>query len=80
MHRYKLQQLKMLGERAAEDGDRQEKDLRSAMKVERQKIRHHKGARKASGIENGEAQPAWTAHTRKSWESLKNRLGLLARE
>src|ERR671921_856973 len=41
-HRYKLQQLKKLSERATEDGVRQEKDLRSAMREERRKIRHHK--------------------------------------
>src|SRR5688572_603257 len=79
-HRYKLQQLKMLGERAAAGGDRQEKDLRSAMKVERQKIRHHKERVRhlASRMEKL-SQPG--RHTlRKSWESLKNRLGLLARE
>ena len=79
-HRYKLQQLKTLGERAAEDGHRQEKDLRSAMKVERQKIQHHKERVRhlASRMEKL-SQPG--RHTlRKSWESLKNRLGLLARE
>jgi glycosyltransferase involved in cell wall biosynthesis len=79
-HRYKLQQLKKLGERAAEDGDRLEKDLRSAMKEERQKIRHHKERVRhlASRMEKL-SQPG--RHTlRESWESLKNRLGLLARE
>jgi glycosyltransferase involved in cell wall biosynthesis len=79
-HRYKLQQLKKSGERAAEDGDRLEKDLRSAMKEERQKIRHHKERVRhlASRMEKP-SQPG--RHTlRKGWESLKNRLGLLARE
>src|SRR5687767_4222124 len=41
-HRYKLQQLKKPSESTAENGDRPEKELRSAIKAERRKIRHHK--------------------------------------
>jgi glycosyltransferase involved in cell wall biosynthesis len=80
--RYKLQQLRKLGERAAEAGDRQEKDLRSAMKVERQKIQHHKERVRqlASRMEKLSQPGRHTDALRKSWKSLKNRLGLLARE
>src|ERR671910_509099 len=41
-HRYKLQQLKIPSERPAQNGDRRDKELRIAIKEERQKIRHHK--------------------------------------
>ena len=80
-HRYKLQQLKKLSERATEDGDGREKDLRSAMKEERQKIRHHKGRIKhlASRMEKLNQIGPHTDALRKSWNSLKDRLGLLAR-
>jgi hypothetical protein len=41
-HGYKLQQLKKLSERTAGDDLRLGKDLRTATKVERRKIRHRK--------------------------------------
>src|ERR671912_91774 len=79
-HRYKLQQLKMPGETPAQNGDRRDKALRTAIKEERQKIRHHKQRiRRLTLRMERPSQPG--RHTlRKSWESLKNRLGLLARE
>jgi glycosyltransferase involved in cell wall biosynthesis len=80
-HRYKLQQLGKLNERATEDGVRQEKDLRSAMKEERRKIRHHKERVRhlASRMEKLNQRRRHTDALRKGWESLKNRLSLLAR-
>jgi len=80
-HRYKLQQLRKLNERAAQDGDRGEEDLRSAMKEERQKIRHHKGRVKhlASRMEKLNQRTGHTHVLSKTWESLKVRLGLLTR-
>jgi hypothetical protein len=80
-HRYKLQQLRKLNERAAQDGDRREKALRSAMKEERQKIRHHKGRVKhlASRMEKLSQRRGRTVALSNSWESLKFRLGLSTR-
>ena len=80
-HRYKLQQLRKLNERAAQDGDRREKALRSAMKEERQKIRHHKGRVKhlASRMEKLSQRRGRTLALSNSWESLKFRLGLSTR-
>jgi glycosyltransferase involved in cell wall biosynthesis len=80
-HRYKLQQLRKLNERTAEDGVRLGRDLRSAMKVERQKIRHHKERVRhlASRLEKFSQPARHTDALGKSWQSLKNRLSLLAR-
>src|SRR5215203_5803703 len=80
-HRYKLQQLRKLNERAAQDGDRREKGLQSAMKEERQKIRHHKGRVKhlASRMEKLSQRRGRTVALSNSWESLKFRLGLSTR-
>jgi glycosyltransferase involved in cell wall biosynthesis len=80
-HRYMLQQLRKLNESAAEDGVRQEKDLRTAMKEERQKIRHHKQrvTQLASRIEVLNQRRRRTDALRKGWESLKNRLSLFTR-
>ena len=80
-HRYKLQQLKKLGASATEDGDGREKDLRSAMKEERQKIRHHKRrvTHLSSRMEkyNRRRRPSYALL--RALESLKGRLGPLAR-
>jgi glycosyltransferase involved in cell wall biosynthesis len=80
-HRYKLQQLRKLNKGAAEDGVQQEKDLRSAMRVERQKIQHHtkRLRRLASRMEKLNQRGRHTDALRKTWESLRNRLSLLAR-
>jgi glycosyltransferase involved in cell wall biosynthesis len=80
-HRYKLQQLRKQNARAAEDGVRQDKNFRSAMKVERQKIQHHKGrlSHLASRMEMLNQRGRHTNALRKGWRSLKDRLGLLAR-
>jgi glycosyltransferase involved in cell wall biosynthesis len=80
-HRYILQQLRKLSESAAEDGVRQEKDLRSAMREERRKIRHHKERVRhlASRLENLNQRGRHTSTLRKGWKSLKDRLSLLAR-
>src|SRR5215211_5128611 len=85
-HRYKLQQLSLqqlrkLSESAAEDGVRQEKDLRSAMREERRKIRHHKERVRhlASRLEKLNQRGRHTSTLRKGWKSLKDRLSLLAR-
>jgi glycosyltransferase involved in cell wall biosynthesis len=71
-HRYKLQQLKKPSESTAENGDRPEKELRSAIKAERRKIRHHKERIRhlMSRMEKLDRR----GHPRKGWESLKNRL------
>jgi len=80
-HRYKLQQLRKLNETAAENGVRQEKDLRSAMKEERRKIRHHKERVRhlVSRMEKLNQRGRHADALRKGWESLKNRLSQLAR-
>jgi glycosyltransferase involved in cell wall biosynthesis len=80
-HRYKLEQLKKLKEGSAQDSDRREKDLRSAMKEERQKIQHHKRrmSRLASQMEKLNQHGRHTNALRKGWRSLKDRLGLLTR-
>jgi hypothetical protein len=84
--RYKLQQLRKLNERAAEDRHRREKDLQkkdlqSAMKEERQKIRHHKERVRhlASRMEMLDRRGRHRDAVRKGWESVKDRLSLLAR-
>jgi hypothetical protein len=80
-HRYKLQQLKKLSERGAEDGHRGVKQLQSAMKEERRKIRHHKGCVRhlASRMEKLNQRDLHRGAVRKGWKSLKGRLGLFAR-
>ncbi len=80
-HRYILQQLRKLSESAAEDGVRQEKDVRSAMREERRKIRHHKERIRhlASRLEKLDQRGRHTSTLRKGWKSLKDRLSLLAR-
>jgi hypothetical protein len=79
-HRYKLQHLRKLGERGADDGDRGVKQLQSAMKEERQKIRHHKGRVRhlASRMEKLDRRGRHRGIVRKGWRSLKGRLGPLA--
>src|SRR5215208_7885359 len=81
-HRYKLQRLRKLNERAVQDGDRREKGLQSAMKEERQKIRHHKGRVKhlASRMEKLSQRGPHTDTLRRCRQSLKDQLGLLARD
>jgi glycosyltransferase involved in cell wall biosynthesis len=75
-HRYKLQQLKKLNERATEDGDRRERDLRSAMKEERRKIRHYKRRLRhlASRMEKFDRRGRHIRAVRKGWKSVKDRL------
>jgi glycosyltransferase involved in cell wall biosynthesis len=75
-HRYKLQQLKKLSERGAEDGDRREKELRSAMKEERRKIRHYKGRLRhlTSRMEKLDRRGRHRGGVRKGWKSVKDRL------
>ena len=75
-HRYKLQQLKKLSAAEAEDSDLREKDLQSAMKVERQKIRHHKQRVRhlASRTEKLNQRRRYAHALRKGWKSLKSRL------
>ena len=81
-HRYKLQHLKNLGERGADDSDRGVKQLQSAIEEERQKIRHHKGRVKhlASRMEKLDRHSQHRGIVRKGWKSIKGRLGLLIRE
>jgi glycosyltransferase involved in cell wall biosynthesis len=81
-HRYKLQHLKKLGERGADDSDRGVKQLQNAIEEERQKIRHHKGRVKhlASRMEKLDRQSQHRGKVRKGWKSIKARLGLLIRE
>jgi len=76
--RDKLQQLRKLNKRAAEDGVQQEKDIRSAMKEERRKIQHHKKRlrRLASRMEKLNQRGQHTNALRKGWKSLRNRLSL----
>jgi glycosyltransferase involved in cell wall biosynthesis len=80
-HSYKLQQLRKLSARSAEGGVREDKNLRSAMKVERQKIQHHKGrvSHLASRMEMLNQRRRHTNALRKAWQSLKDQLGLLDR-
>jgi glycosyltransferase involved in cell wall biosynthesis len=80
-HRYKLQQLRKLSARSAEGGVREDKNLRSAMKVERQKIQHHKGrvSHLASRMEMLNQRRRHTNALRKGWQSLKDQLSLLDR-
>jgi glycosyltransferase involved in cell wall biosynthesis len=75
-HRYKLQQLKKLSERGAEDGDRREKELRSAMKEERRKIRHYKGrlGHLTSRMDKLDRRGRHRGAVRKGWKSVKDRL------
>jgi glycosyltransferase involved in cell wall biosynthesis len=80
-HRYKLQQLRKLNDRAPEDSVRQEIDLRSAMRGERQKIQHHKGRVRhlQSRMQKLNQRAQHKDTLRKGLESLKNRLGLSTR-
>jgi glycosyltransferase involved in cell wall biosynthesis len=80
-HRYKLQQLGKLNERAPEDSVRQEIDLRSAMRMERQKIQHHKRRVRhlQSRMHKLNQRARHNDTLRKGLESLKNRFGLLTR-
>ena len=80
-HRYKLQRLRKLNKRSADDGVQQEKVLRSAMKEERRKIQHHKKRLKrlASRMEKLNQRGRHTDALRKGWKSLRNRLSLSAR-
>jgi glycosyltransferase involved in cell wall biosynthesis len=75
-HRYKLQQLKKLSAAEAEDSDLRGKNLHSAMKVERQKIRHHKQRVRhlASRTEKLNQRRRYAHALRKGWKSLKSRL------
>jgi glycosyltransferase involved in cell wall biosynthesis len=75
-HRYKLQQLKKLSAAEAEDSDLRGKNLHSAMKVERQKIRHHKQRVRhlASRTEKLNQRRRYAHALRKGWKSLKDRL------
>ena len=77
-HRYKLQHLKKLGERGADDSDRGVKQLQSAIAEERQKIRHHKGRVKhlASRMEKLDRHSQHRGIVRKGWKSIKGRFGL----
>jgi glycosyltransferase involved in cell wall biosynthesis len=77
-HRYKLQQLKMPGETPAQNGDRPDKELRTAIKEERRKIRHHKQRirRLTSRMERRKQR---TDALRKGLQSVKARLGLAPR-
>jgi glycosyltransferase involved in cell wall biosynthesis len=81
-HRYKLQHLKKLGERGADDSDRGVKQLQNAIEEERQKIRHHKGRVKhlASRMEKLDRQSQHRGMVRKGWKSINGRLGLLIRK
>jgi glycosyltransferase involved in cell wall biosynthesis len=80
-HQYKLQQLRRLIESGAEDGDRPQKELRSTMKAERQKIRHYKGRIRhlTSRLQTLERRwrLRWPVHN--AWESVKKRFGPLSR-
>src|SRR5215204_6839447 len=71
-HRYKLQQLRKLNKRSADDGVQQEKVLRSAMNKKRLK-------RLASRMEKLNQRGRHTDALRKGWKSLRNRLSLSAR-
>jgi glycosyltransferase involved in cell wall biosynthesis len=75
-HRYKLQHLKIQGERGADHGSRGVKELQSAMKEERQKIRHHKGRAKHLGsrMENLDRRRRLRGILLKGWRSIKGRL------
>ena len=75
-HRYKLQQLKKLSAAEAEDSDLRGKNLHSAMKVERQKIRHHKQRVRhlASRTEKLNQRRRYAHALRKGWKSLRDRL------
>ena len=77
-HRYKLQQLKMPGETPAQNGDRPDKELRTAVKEERQKIRHYKQRirRLTSRMERRKQR---TVALRRGLQSVKNRLSLASR-
>jgi len=68
-HRYLLQQLKKLNERAG-------KDLRRARKEERRKLRHHKRRARhlASRLEKLNQRTRCADALRKGWESVKDRL------
>lgn len=80
-HRYKLQQLRRLSERGADDGDRGAKGLQRAIKEERRKIRHHKGRVRylTSRLQKLDRLGRHRVAVRKHWKSVKGRLGLLAR-
>jgi glycosyltransferase involved in cell wall biosynthesis len=73
-HRYKLRQLKKPSETTAQNGGRREKEVRIAIKEERQKIRHHKERirRLTSRMEHLDQRRQCAL--RKTWETLKNRL------
>src|SRR5829696_3829165 len=75
-HRHKLQQLKRLSERGAEDGDRREKELRSAMKEERRKIRRYKGRLRhlTSRMDKLDRRGRHRGAVRQGWKSVKDRL------
>jgi glycosyltransferase involved in cell wall biosynthesis len=77
-HRYKLQHLKKLGKRGADDGDQGVKQLQSGIEEERQKIRHHKGRVKhlASRMEKLDRRGRHRGIIR----TIRGRLGLLIRE
>ena len=80
-HRYKLQHLRKLGERGGDDGGRGVKQLQSAMKEERQKVRHHKGRVRhlTSRMQKLDQRGRHRRIVRRGWKSLKGRLGPLAR-
>ena len=80
-HRYKLQQLRKLKNRATQDGVQQDKELLSAMKVERRKIQHHKERARllASRMEELNLRGQRTDALRNGWKSLRNRLSLSTR-
>jgi glycosyltransferase involved in cell wall biosynthesis len=77
-HRYKLQHLKKLGKRGADDGDQGVKQLQSGIEEERQKIRHHKGRVKhlASRMEKLDRRGRHRGIIR----TIRGHLGLLIRE
>ncbi len=80
-HRYKLQQLRKQTESAADAGHKPRKDLRSAMKVERRRIRHYKGrighlTSRLETLDQGWRHPGYFYN---AWAAVKERLGPLAR-
>jgi len=78
-HKYKLQLVRKRAQ--SKSTDRREKELRSAMKLEREKIRHHKGRIKhlTSRLEALHRSRRDRGLVHKGWNSVKDRLSPSAR-
>src|SRR5215210_8394634 len=78
-HKYKLQLLRKRAQ--SKSTDRREKELRSAMKLEREKIRHHKGRimHLTSRLEALHRSRRDRRLVHKGWNSVKDRLSPSAR-